>query len=135
MELLNLFKHLLSTTTNAIRANENRLDVGVQKLRQVCIRSINHSSCLTNLDVSYSLYTSNSSAFPFFIFALLLKAGRDAAEVSDSMQSLVAEAEATKGKAEEIASIIARDKAKVEESTARVYFSTIHIIYSQRTKI
>jgi dynein heavy chain len=96
LELLKLFTHLLSTTTNAIRANENRLDVGVQKLRQ---------------------------------------AGRDAAEVSDSMQSLVAEAEATKGKAEEIASIIARDKAKVEESTARVNSSTIHIIYSQSSKI
>jgi hypothetical protein len=36
------------------------------------------------------------------------------------MQTLVADAEASKGKAEEIASIIARDKAKVEESTARV---------------
>lgn len=48
-----------------------------------------------------------------------MKAGQDAKDISQSMESLVAEAETSKGRAEEISAIIARDKDKVEASTAR----------------
>ena len=36
LEFLKLFKHLLGTTTTKLRANENRLATGVQRLRKVC---------------------------------------------------------------------------------------------------